>query len=769
MSATTAPVRAPTAPVAAKGVRSEWVELACFAALAAWGAAHWELLVADADGSRTAGGIAVAVGGATALLLLARARVAAPLRLGLAAAVGAATVAIGLIVAGLSAGLLKPARWDELGDGLDRGLSGLYTVEWPYAGEDPWIRLVVLMGAPLLMGLAATLSFWPSRRARPGLRAVGLVLLLVLYGTPMTELGLDAPLLRGLVLLMLVAAWLWLPRLGPLEAGPAAALVLAVGIVAVPVAARLDGEQPWWDYKEWNWFGSGKAVSFDWNHTYGPLNWPREGTTLLNVRSNRSHYWKVETLDRFDGFRWVRSQQTHLTTASELPDVLNPAWDERIRVTVRALRTDFIVGVGTTYRVEGVDNVVSSGDGTSRVLGEPLERGDSYDASGYAPNPTADQMRQAGTDYDPSLSPYTGIYLPEAGENALVGSGRPENGVLGRESVSVGLRGQPATATFAARDSLMRSPYADTYQLARRLTADAPTVYEAVKNIERHLQQNYTYGESVPDRGVPLAAFLFRDRRGYCQQFSGAMALMLRMAGIPARVTGGFSPGSFNRDTREWRVRDLDAHSWVEVNFPGIGWVPFDPTPPAAPAESQSGGAGAISAARGDTTEGRPDGAALSALSSQGGPGKESDDGILELWMVPLAVLAALAAWVAVVVVLDRRRHDRLSAAARADAQLRELERALRRLGWPLPARSTLLGLERRLGRAAGPASASYVAGIRAYRFAPDEPPTPGRSERRALRRELAGRGGLLGRLRGYRALPPFLRAHLARRPTKAT
>ena len=60
---------------------------------------------------------------------------------------------------------------------------------------------------------------------------------------------------------------------------------------------------------------------------------------------------------------------------------------------------------------------------------------------------------------------------------------------------------------------------------------------------------------------------------------------MLRMSGIPARVASGFSPGSLNRDTGEYRVRDLDAHSWVEVYFAGIGWVTFDPTPPAAPAD----------------------------------------------------------------------------------------------------------------------------------------------------------------------------------------
>ena len=123
------------------------------------------------------------------------------------------------------------------------------------------------------------------------------------------------------------------------------------------------------------------------------------------------------------------------------------------------------------------------------------------------------------------------------------------------------------------------------YRQALELTRNEPTAYDAVKNVELWLQNNFTYSEHVPSHDVPLMGFLQDDKRGYCQQFSGTMALMLRMAGIPARVAAGFSPGSYNKDTREYRVRDLDAHSWVEVWFPGIGWVPFDPTPARSPAQ----------------------------------------------------------------------------------------------------------------------------------------------------------------------------------------
>ncbi len=96
-----------------------------------------------------------------------------------------------------------------------------------------------------------------------------------------------------------------------------------------------------------------------------------------------------------------------------------------------------------------------------------------------------------------------------------------------------------------------------------------------------------------------------------------------------------------------------------------------------------------------------------------------------------------------------------LSAEQRVEAQLAELRRALTRLDWELPAATTLLALERRLGRVAGPASARYAARLRAHRYDPRAPRAPGSRDRRALRRELSSRSGLAGRLRGLLAIPP--------------
>jgi len=751
-----------TSRLAAPARDSPALRLAALAALGLFGAIHWAGLLADAPVGPALLMVAIATA-AAALLWLLRPFPAAR-RFGLGALVLLAALALGFLAAGLEPRLLLPKGWGDLMDGVDRGLSGVRTVDWPYSGPDSWVRMTVLLGAPLLLTVAAGLGFWPARRGGAALRAAGLVTLLLLYGIAATNHDPGQPLLRGFLLLLLVAGWLWLPRLAPREAVSGAAAVLAVGVVALPLSAKLDGSRPWWDYRSFDWFAGGKVVSFDWRHRYGPLDWPRDGTTLLNVRSARPHYWKAETLDLFDGFRWVRSgartslDQTRRAygelPSSERPEGRswnyfehNPAWDASFRVTVRSLRSDLIVGAGTTYRVLGAGTTDIASDGTAEKLSEPLEKGDSYGVRAYVPNPTAAQMRGAPQEYADSLQAYTAVLVPRAG------LGQGDTAVGGRP-VYARLRGHPDANPARARSALRESPYARVYRLARRLTARKATVYDAVNSVQGYLKRSYRYNERPPTRHYPLPAFLFEDKIGYCQQFSGAMALMLRLAGIPARVATGFTRGSFNRDSGEYRVRDLDAHSWVEVHFTGIGWVAFDPTPAATPAEGQTSGlnpggdalsgAGADSARRAPTPDRAGDGG--SAERSRGLPAWAAALGLMALAAVAAASLALRA--------LRARRRE--PPRRRAEAQLRELRSALARLGWSVPAGTTLLGLERRLRRAAGPVSAGYAARLRADRYDARPPGPPGREERRALRRELGSAAGARGRVRALLAIPPW-------------
>jgi hypothetical protein len=84
----------------------------------------------------------------------------------------------------------------------------------------------------------------------------------------------------------------------------------------------------------------------------------------------------------------------------------------------------------------------------------------------------------------------------------------------------------------------------------------------------------------------PLPHFLFETRAGHCEYFASSLAVMLRTLGIPTREVNGFLPGEYNDLGEDYIVRASDAHSWVEVYFPGNGWITFDPTPPGPEADS---------------------------------------------------------------------------------------------------------------------------------------------------------------------------------------
>jgi transglutaminase-like putative cysteine protease len=117
-------------------------------------------------------------------------------------------------------------------------------------------------------------------------------------------------------------------------------------------------------------------------------------------------------------------------------------------------------------------------------------------------------------------------------------------------------------------------------QLANRITADADTPAAKAAAIQAHLRSNqFIYStEPLPGSGYEaLQNFLLRDRRGYCEQFASAMAMMARVIGIPSRVSVGFLPGE--RDEEGWKVSIRDMHAWPELYFANHGWVRFEPTP----------------------------------------------------------------------------------------------------------------------------------------------------------------------------------------------
>jgi transglutaminase-like putative cysteine protease len=805
-AATSAPVPAPKerGPAALMPV---WAaRLAGFAALALLGVSQWQRMVADMPGGRAVLWVVLAVAAAGAVLacerLPERPRPYAMIATALAGLLAA------YLAAGLDLGLLRPRRIDELGSGLVSGAQALSTVRLPYEGADPWPALVLQLLGSVLVMIAGLLALWPRGNGSRGYPFLSLAALLVLTASPVVSMGGTRPLLLGVTLTVLTVCFLWLERL-PLRPGLGVAALVGLALAgALPIASAADRGSPWFDYQTFaEGLGPKDPVRFDWGHgDYGPITWGRTGAEVVRVKATRPSYWKVRTLDEFDGNGWTTGGYDR---ASDDPTLdLPPDWNERtgyqdtIQVSVQRMRGTDVVGAGTTLSFSNesrrIEHGISPGDWQS--IGE-LRTGDSYTARVYVPKPTTDQLAaippSPTTEHHEDLRVRVHLRTLSQAELDALPADVPRSSIDGSPPQSAtiefppfGLEGGVPRADYHTygvegdgNTAIRLSDLARTYALAERLKLGAATPYEYALAVNDYLRKGFTYTEKppVPADGVePIESFLFDTKAGYCQHFSAAMALLLRMGGIPARVATGFSPGGFSKRKQAWIVRDTDAHSWVEAWFDDYGWVTLDPTPSDTPARSQIATIAAPTAqqqsadnpagdpnAGGDSPADRRAAGSREELFNQlrgrgGGTATEEDAAAagggsgVPLWpLIPVAV--ALAAC-GVLWIVRRRRMLPDDPLERA---VLELETALRRSGRPTPAGMTLRQLERRLGLSGD--AAGYLQAVRAGRYAP-RPVQPTPEQRRALRRELAAGQGFAGRVRTFWALPPK-----AQRPTGRT
>jgi transglutaminase-like putative cysteine protease len=149
------------------------------------------------------------------------------------------------------------------------------------------------------------------------------------------------------------------------------------------------------------------------------------------------------------------------------------------------------------------------------------------------------------------------------------------------------LRAAPPLDAGTGLEQYLRLPALPRYvnSLVRRLTSGASGPYDRARAISDYFtdpKSGFAYTLATPsgDSGNALVDFL-KAKSGYCQQYAAAMAVMLRRAGVPARVVLGYTHGVPDAGG-SFKVTTSDAHAWVEAYFTGIGWVPFDPTPIAA-------------------------------------------------------------------------------------------------------------------------------------------------------------------------------------------
>jgi transglutaminase-like putative cysteine protease len=118
--------------------------------------------------------------------------------------------------------------------------------------------------------------------------------------------------------------------------------------------------------------------------------------------------------------------------------------------------------------------------------------------------------------------------------------------------------------------------------LAEEISTDLETPYDKASAITDYLRREIDYSnplpESPPENADPLEWILFDLKQGFCNYYASAEVVMLRSIEIPARLAVGFTEGVFDSESNTYSIRNLDAHAWPEVYFPGIGWIEFEPT-----------------------------------------------------------------------------------------------------------------------------------------------------------------------------------------------
>ncbi|MDE2819544.1 MAG: transglutaminaseTgpA domain-containing protein [Chloroflexota bacterium] len=271
------------------------------------------------------------------------------------------------------------------------------------------------------------------------------------------------------------------------------------------------------------------------------------------------YYWRSRVFERYIDGQWSPSADLRITDRSS-PLELNMS-NEVIGFRRQAVSQHFTIVnanariyyaapqpsiINSTGRIDLIYTDKPENSSMNVSVARPLrvmKRGESYSATSLLSVATAQELRGAGANYPDWVS----------GANLYVGQ-----------------------------------PNARILNLSQQIVdeAGARNPYDRAKAIETWLRANIVYNESIPAPPPNMDSVewvLFDAKEGYCTYYATSMIVMLRHLGIPARLAAGFSQGPYDANIQRYVVREREAHTWVEVYFPGYGWIEFEPTAAEAP------------------------------------------------------------------------------------------------------------------------------------------------------------------------------------------
>lgn len=277
---------------------------------------------------------------------------------------------------------------------------------------------------------------------------------------------------------------------------------------------------------------------------------------MFRVVSDAPDYWRLTSLVFFDGTTWrpLPGDEEVAVPVSQgvIPSAYTPDTYRTVRqrITVDGLEGDLMPAAVEPGEIAILDDTAAPADLRYRFetatveLTSGISENVAYEVTSHVSRPSFNELRQATV---PLLGPEN--------EEPRISSSYYE---LGPVPISQEVR-----------------------QLAERWTEGFDTPFLKLVALQDNLRE-FTYSIDVPLSASTdhLTTFLINDRRGYCQQFAAAFALLARHLGFPARVSIGFLPGETDIATpTDFTVKGTDAHAWPEVLFDDYGWVRFEPTP----------------------------------------------------------------------------------------------------------------------------------------------------------------------------------------------
>lgn len=435
-------------------------------------------------------------------------------------------------------GLPTGEVWSSAGSQLSTAVEQVGDVV-PFVPFEAGFGLAALLAVAIATTLTDSLLFGAAARLEATLPWFAIFTTVSVVGIDRNRSVSTAAFATGAALVFLAARRLHSPNarqplravLGRLSSG--ASMALATAVVATFIAPAVPG------------FGHPALIERDGSRAVlaplvdvrGRLASPNP-TVLFRVEASRAAYWRIAGLAEFDGAVWGLDEEDVQNSAGALdaaPSEL-PFAENVQRYEIAALGGPYapVVASPVQLRATSRDLYYENDSGTLLVDENGLAEGDEYGIASAEIDPSPSQLVAATSD----SPPIPGLLeVPDT----------------------------PEIETLA--------------EIARSLVPDDGLPYSAALALQTWFRDEFAYSLDAPPLAGPDAMLEFVERRtGYCEQFAGTFATMMRLLGHPARVAVGFTPGRLVAEST-WEVSANHAHAWPEVWFDGIGWLLFEPTP----------------------------------------------------------------------------------------------------------------------------------------------------------------------------------------------